>query len=107
MAEIVLGIGTSHTPLLSLVPELWTTYAARDSSNPELAYPPHGWVMSYTEALNYLPAAIRAKYQGAWDSPERVAPVASGGLSRFVLDEEMERGVLAATGGGWAFVQWR
>jgi 3-O-methylgallate 3,4-dioxygenase len=64
MAEIVLGMGTSHTPLLSLAPELWETYAQRDIGNPELAYPPHGWVMSYQEALDYLPAEVKAKYQG-------------------------------------------
>jgi aromatic ring-opening dioxygenase catalytic subunit (LigB family) len=32
----------------------------------------------------------------AWDSPARVALVASGGLSHFVVDEEMDRGVLTA-----------
>jgi hypothetical protein len=46
MAEIVLGIGTSHTPLLSLAPELWLEYAKGDQHNPELAYPPHGWVIA-------------------------------------------------------------
>jgi 3-O-methylgallate 3,4-dioxygenase len=65
MAEIVLGMGTSHTPLLSLPAELWPAYAERDSGNPELAYPPHGWVMSYTEALEYLPAEVKARYVGA------------------------------------------
>jgi len=65
MADIVLGMGTSHTPLLSLPAELWPAYAERDSGNPELAYPPHGWVMPYKEGLDYLPAEIRAKYQGS------------------------------------------
>lgn len=64
MAEIVLGMGTSHTPLLSLAPELWEAYAQRDTGNPELAYPPNGWVMSYQEALDSLPAETKAKYQG-------------------------------------------
>jgi hypothetical protein len=32
----------------------------------------------------------------AWDSPARVALVASGGLSHFTVDEEMDRSVLAA-----------
>ena len=61
MAEIVLGMGTSHTPLLSMAPELWETYAQRDRGNPELAYPPHGWVMSYEEGLEYLPAGRDAR----------------------------------------------
>src|SRR5215211_1082866 len=64
MAEIVLGMGTSHTPLLSLPAELWETYAQRDKGNPELAYPPNGWVMSYEEGLEYVSAETKAKYQG-------------------------------------------
>ena len=32
----------------------------------------------------------------AWDSPARVAVVASGGLSHFVVDESLDRAVLAA-----------
>ena len=47
MAEIVLGIGTSHTPLLSLPPEMWPEYARGDERNAELSYPPHGYVMSF------------------------------------------------------------
>ena len=65
MAEIVLGMGTSHTPLLSMAPELWETYAQRDVGNRELAYPPHGWVMSYQEGLANLPADVQAKFQGS------------------------------------------
>jgi hypothetical protein len=64
MADLVLGIGTSHTPLLSLPPELWPAYARGDETNPELAYPPHGWVMSYQEALASVAPEVRAKYQG-------------------------------------------
>jgi catalytic LigB subunit of aromatic ring-opening dioxygenase len=71
MAEIVLGMGTSHTPLLSLPPELWPEYAKGDERNPELAYPPHGWVMSYQEALDYLAPEIRAKYQGSEPFPRQ------------------------------------
>ena len=32
----------------------------------------------------------------SWDSTKRVAVVASGGLSHFVVDEELDRGVLKA-----------
>jgi 3-O-methylgallate 3,4-dioxygenase len=60
MANIVLGAGLSHTPLLSLPPELWTEYAARDSQNPELVFPPAGQAMSYETALNTIvPASVR------------------------------------------------
>jgi len=64
MAELVLGLGTSHTPMLTVPPDLWSTYAQRDPQNPELVYPPQGWAMSYTEALERLPAELRAKYRG-------------------------------------------
>ncbi|MFN8635434.1 MAG: hypothetical protein U0893_16430 [Chloroflexota bacterium] len=73
MAEIVLGMGTSHTPLLSLAPELWETYAQRDKGNSELAYPPHGWVMSYDEGLAYLPAETKAKFRGTEPYKEQAA----------------------------------
>jgi 3-O-methylgallate 3,4-dioxygenase len=64
MASIVLGLGTSHTPLLSLPAELWPAYARRDESNRELAYPPHGLVMSYQEALASVAPEVRARYRG-------------------------------------------
>ena len=64
MAEIVLGIGTSHTPMLSLPAELWPVFAKGDENNPELAYPPHGVVMSYQEALTSASPELRGKYQG-------------------------------------------
>src|SRR5919197_3518300 len=59
MAEIVLGLGTSHTPMLSLPPELWGTYGQRDRNNKELAYPPNGWVLPYEEAEGTRPPEIR------------------------------------------------
>ncbi len=64
MANIVLGIGTSHTPLLSLTADLWPAYAEGDQRNPELVYPPNGWVMSYEEALDYVPEDVKARYTG-------------------------------------------
>ena len=39
MAQIVLGIGTSHSPVLSLAPEMWEAYAQNDKRNPELLLP--------------------------------------------------------------------
>jgi 3-O-methylgallate 3,4-dioxygenase len=65
MADIVLGLGTSHTPLLSLPAELWPAYARRDEGNRELAFPPHGLVMPYQEALGSVAPEIRARYRGA------------------------------------------
>ncbi|MBV9546326.1 MAG: hypothetical protein JOY61_18300, partial [Chloroflexi bacterium] len=64
MADIVLGIGTSHTPLLSLPPEMWPEYARGDERNPELAFPPHGYVMPFQRAVERLAAEGRTRYSG-------------------------------------------
>ncbi len=64
MAKIVLGIGTSHTPLLSLPPEMWPEYARGDERNPELSYPPHGHVMSFPQAVETLKAEGKSRYDG-------------------------------------------
>jgi 3-O-methylgallate 3,4-dioxygenase len=73
VAELVLGIGTSHTPLLSLPPDLWLTYAQGDHTNPELAYPPHGWVMPYEAGLDYVSPELRARFKGADPFPQQAA----------------------------------
>ncbi len=39
MAEIVLGIGTSHSPVLALTPDLWPEYSSNDPNNRELISP--------------------------------------------------------------------
>jgi hypothetical protein len=36
LAEIVLGIGTSHTPQMSSTAQLWTDHGVRDRNNPKL-----------------------------------------------------------------------
>jgi hypothetical protein len=72
-AQIVLGLGTSHTPLLSLPPELWEEYARGDQRNPELAYPPNGWVLPFEQGKDYIPPEIRAKYQGSAPFAEQYA----------------------------------
>jgi 3-O-methylgallate 3,4-dioxygenase len=64
MADIVLGLATSHTPMLTLPAELWASYARNDERNPELAFPPHGVVMSYKEALESISPEARARFRG-------------------------------------------
>lgn len=64
MAKIVLGIGTSHTPLLSLPAEMWPEYARGDEKNPELAFPPNGMVMPFTQAVETLAAEGKNRYAG-------------------------------------------
>ena len=65
MAKIVLGIGTSHTPMLSLPPEMWPQYARNDERNPELSFPPNGYVMSYAQAAETLQADGSSRFEGS------------------------------------------
>jgi 3-O-methylgallate 3,4-dioxygenase len=58
MANIVLGIGTSHTPLLSLPPDMWAEYAQNDRRNAELLSPPDAKHMTYDE----LEAHVGGRY---------------------------------------------
>ena len=62
MARIVLGIGTSHTPVLSIPGELWASYAERDRQNPELMFPPEGVQMPFDVALaTHVPREIQER----------------------------------------------
>ena len=65
MADIVLGLATSHTPMLTLPAELWPSFARNDERNPELAFPPRGLVMPYKEAVDAISPEARAGYRGA------------------------------------------
>jgi hypothetical protein len=49
MAQIVLGLGTSHSPQLS-PPDLWRNHGERDKRNPDL-HKPDGRVYTYEEIL--------------------------------------------------------
>ncbi len=59
MAEIVLGIATSHSPTLSLLPHEVPAYAAGDRRNPQLLQPPEGRLMSYEQLEEAADAATR------------------------------------------------
>jgi hypothetical protein len=61
MAHIGLGIGTSHTPMLSLPAEKWDEYAQGDRRNSELVFPPEGRAMSFEEGAGHVPTAVREK----------------------------------------------
>src|SRR6266571_5359842 len=60
MADIVLGIATSHSPTLSLLPHEVTAYAAGDRRNPQLLRPPNGRLMTYDELEAAADPATRA-----------------------------------------------
>ena len=61
MAEIVLGAGTSHSPMLALNAEQWPRYAQGDLRHQELVFPPEGWAMPYEEGLARVPTAVKEK----------------------------------------------
>jgi hypothetical protein len=42
MARIVLGAGTSHSPMLCLTAEQWPIYARGDLQHTGLMFPPEG-----------------------------------------------------------------
>lgn len=78
MARIVLGVGTSHTPMLILPPELWDEYAERDRRLQDLVFPPDGRHLDFDTAVRtVVPAEIRVRrrnlslYRRQFDAAQR------------------------------------
>lgn len=62
MASIVLGIGTSHSPVLSTKDHTeWFTYAMGDYRHPELIHPDTGLSVTYEELERLAPTAVRER----------------------------------------------
>ena len=61
MAKIVLGLGSSHSPMLSLQPEMWPLFAERDKGNPMLTTVPGGVVVGYETLLEQADSSIATK----------------------------------------------
>jgi hypothetical protein len=57
MAEIVLGIGTSHSPMLNTEAELWTEHAKRDLANTQL-WGSDGQAHTYDEMVEMTDPSI-------------------------------------------------
>jgi len=66
MAQLVLGIGTSHTPMLNAPPTDWPRFYERDSKRTNLL-DTEGRLTSYDEQLKHAPADIAAQI-----GPERM-----------------------------------
>ncbi len=49
MARITLGVGTSHSPMLSMSPETWLLRGRVDQTRQDLVDPETGKVVSYAE----------------------------------------------------------
>ena len=71
MAQVVLGMGTSHSPQLSTQPDQWSVHSQRDKVNPEL-WGVDGKVHTYealvaaagsTMASEITPAKFRERYE--------------------------------------------
>ena len=76
MAEIVLGLGTSHSPMLSLPGDMWGEYAARDKGNPMLLSLEDGSTKTYDELLAKADPAIATRlttenFQAQYDACQR------------------------------------
>src|SRR5258708_15284332 len=66
MAQLVLGIGTSHTLMLNAPPTDWPRFYERDSKRTNLL-DTEGRLTSYGEQLKHAPAGIAAEI-----APERM-----------------------------------
>jgi 3-O-methylgallate 3,4-dioxygenase len=66
MAQLVLGIGTSHTPMLNAPPTDWPRFYERDSKRTNLL-DTEGRLTSYDEQLKHAPTGIAAEI-----APERM-----------------------------------
>ena len=69
MAQLVLGIGTSHTPMLNAPPEDWPRFYERDSKRTNLL-DTEGRLTSYEEQLKHAPPGITDQI-----TPERMRNV--------------------------------
>src|SRR5207253_4184967 len=66
MAQLVLGIGTSHTPMLNAPPEDWPRFIERDSKRTNLL-DTEGRLTCYEEQLKHAPPGIDGEI-----TPERM-----------------------------------
>jgi len=72
MAEIVLGLATSHSPQLNTGPEWWPSHAERDKGNPRL-FDAHGVIQRYDDLVERAPASMAdeitvERWRGRYDA---------------------------------------
>jgi hypothetical protein len=75
MAEIVLGIGTSHTPMLNLAPEEWPRFAELDRVRPH--FHKDGRPATYEDLLALADPAIEAELTPARFAAKHAAATAA------------------------------
>lgn len=97
MADIVVGVGTSHTPLLTIPPDLWASFVdGWDRRNPSLVYPPAGVALSYEEGELRSRELMGTIDFGVERFREQFAAMetALNGLSRTLRDAEPDVAVI-------------
>jgi 3-O-methylgallate 3,4-dioxygenase len=88
MAEVVLGLASSHTPQLSTSAEYWSEHAARDQRNPRLLGP-DGRYRTYDELLATADPALAGELQPAvWRSKFGRAQAAVEALAQRLAEAE-------------------
>ncbi len=104
MARIVLGIGTSHSTILSLPADLWQSYGDRDRTREELVFPPDGIRIAFDEAVRrYVPRTVQdrvgdpavfagqfARCQSALNQLEDLLATAAPDITIIISDDQDE-----------------
>ena len=90
MAQIVLGMGSSHAPQLEMPPHNWRTYAERGRTEPEHWY--QGKTYSFPELVELRAAdhfereCTDEKFQARWDACQRAIAHLAETLDRVAPD---------------------
>ncbi len=99
MAQIVLGVGTSHSPMISTPPELWATHGeSNDMRNTELLSHKHdGSVVNYEQLLaesngKYAADCTLEKHQQQYDRLQKGARE----LARVLADAKPDVAVIVS-----------
>ena len=90
MARIVLGMATSHTPMLNAPPTDWPRFIERDSRRPDLL-DTAGRLTSYDEQLKHAPPGITSEI--APEKMQRRHAAVQGAIARcgeFVRDAKLD-----------------
>ena len=86
MAEVVLGIGTSHSPMLNTEPESWLEHAKRDLANANL-WAWDGMPHTYEEMLEMTDASIEKEITvDVWKERHNASQAAIAKLGEIIDD---------------------
>ena len=90
MAEIVIGLGTSHSPQLSLTPDTWSLHAENDKRNPFL-YGLDGKHHTYDEVLSMADSSIEKQLDPAlWQKRYDACQVGIATVSQKLADANVD-----------------